>query len=342
MKVKRAGKSGSVNVRGRGLVPGQLVRGRVITRLGAGRFRIGAAGYVFNAQSDLPLEVGQRLTARVEPGEARIILRLLEDGKGKRPPREQKESPEEIRRVLKGLGIQPDDLEIIAFAERLQRYRSVVRLPAGEPSSVWILAILWVRGIRGGADAYALTGFILRYASLQAPGDACGTSPADVLQALEDDPPVEREPEPSSSQPDFSARFLVDRRREAMLLLNRNAKSCGSLRLGHGSLNTAGCLVLPQAGGKLSRWVDNPASPRHLVETARSQGRMNYRLHFVDLKEGASRENRSRWEAEWKRELERRGIETESADTILQPDSESLRFLFWRKWDRERFLNEIR
>jgi hypothetical protein len=346
MKVRRGGKSGTVGSRGRGLVPGQLVRGRVITRLGAGRFRIGAAGYIFNAQSDLPLETGQRLTARVEPGEAKIVLRILEDRNRKSPLVEPTETPAEIRRVLEGLGYFPDDLEINAFAERLKRCQEVVELPAGEPSSIWILAILWVRGIKGGADAYALTGFILRQASLQAFRDENPVRPDQVLKMLSRDFSSEEEVNPADSDPvmprlNLCDRFIEDRRIEATRLLNRNAESCGHLTLVSGSGETACTLMLDQSSGRLARWADNPASPKQVLETAWVQGRIKFRLHFLEVADDTPQEKQTRWISDWNRELQQCEIETEFSQTNPHPDTETLRFLFWRKWERDAFFDKI-
>ncbi|RJP81627.1 MAG: hypothetical protein C4524_01530, partial [Candidatus Zixiibacteriota bacterium] len=141
-----------------GWIPGQTVRGRVIRRLGPGRFRIRAGGQVFEADSDLPLEEGQRLLAGVESHDGRIVLRLL-DGEPQ-PPADA--AAEEARRVLESLGLPPGELELREFLDRLERYRPYARLLRLEPSDTWVLALLWARGHRGGAEAFAQTSEWLR------------------------------------------------------------------------------------------------------------------------------------------------------------------------------------
>lgn len=345
MKVKKTGKSGGATRRGYGLVPGQLVRGRVIARLGTGLFRVGASGYIFNAQSDLPLRTGQRLAARVELGDSRICLRILDDYKRQSTSVYEEESPEEIRRVLEGLGQKPDDLEVIEFSERLSRYKQVVGLPDGEPSLVWVLAILWVRGIKGGADAFALNGFYLRYTASQARRTLPQIPPEDILRMWNDDPPCDppdtlSDPAPPSI-PEINDSFVEDRKLEVLALLNRHAEIHGRFHHVPRSRDTACALSSHQPDGYPARWADNPALPRILIEAAIAQGRIKTRLHFLTQPNDDMEAQRSEWVHHWQSALQDSGLEIETCQTCLKTDPESLRFLLWRKWDQDAFIREF-
>ena len=127
--------------RSTGLVPGQQVRGRVISRLDEGLFRVSVAGQIIEAKSDLPLKPGQRLIANVEIGESNVILRLREDTARRDLTKDRGESQEEIRRILQGLGHHPDIIDILEFQERLNRYRLHGYLKGSEPSDAWVMAI---------------------------------------------------------------------------------------------------------------------------------------------------------------------------------------------------------
>ena len=159
MKVRSVSKSKLPNKRFATLIPGQLVHGRVITKICPGFFRVGAAGQVFVAQSDLPLEKGQRLTARVEVGDTKVFLRIIEEEAKRATPLKRELKPEEVIRVLEGLGHHPDEMEVIEFMERLGRYRIHATLQDCEPSDIWVMAIMWTRGQKGGADVFALRNY---------------------------------------------------------------------------------------------------------------------------------------------------------------------------------------
>jgi hypothetical protein len=172
------------------LTPGRIVHGRVIAKLGSGQFRVTLGDYSMEASSDLPLEAGQRLTARIEFHGSRLLLRVQEDESRFAPISAEAVSSEEIKRVLSILGLPSGSIDVIEFKERLTRYQPHGSLSGIEPSDVWILGILWARGIRGGADAFALLSYYLRAKTMQWSN-------------------------------------LEDRQREAIALLNRNEATCG-------------------------------------------------------------------------------------------------------------------
>ena len=136
------------------LRPGQTVRARVLARLREGYFRIAAGGQLFAAESDLPLEAGQRLIARVEVSGSRILLRIQDDDFGNGSPPGEEETQDEIQKVLTALELNPAPEEVLEFRERLERYRSHASLPDLDPRDLMVLAILWSRGIRGGAAEF--------------------------------------------------------------------------------------------------------------------------------------------------------------------------------------------
>lgn len=321
------------------LVPGQTVRGRVIARLGEGQFRVGISGRHFDASSDLPLEPGQRLTARVEVDDTKVFLRIFEDEGRERRGQRRKEGMAEIRRILKGLGLQTSPMDVVEFNERLDRYRSYGSIRDAEPSDAWVLAILWTRGIRGGADAFALLSFYLRHASLNASNELHPAKPAEFLSLMDGDGSGNQEVEKAKPPgQNFGSnlifdRFSTERNREAVALLNRNAAQTGYFwRLW--SINQMDCAqIIGRENATLGRWTDNPASPKFLVEAGCAQGRVKARLHRLICGESAETDSGNRLINLWEEALPHFNFELEETEVSAVQDSETLRFLFWRTWD---------
>ena len=317
------------------LVPGQLVRGRVIARLGEGRFRVGFVGRHFDASSDLPLEPGQRLTARVEMGDSKVFLRIFEDAE-----REvyTQESPEEIRRILEGLGNRPTSLDITEFQERLDRYRIHGALAGSEPSDVWVLAILWTRGIRGGADAFALLSYYLRSAASRPTKAPHLPNPADFLSLLGRDKTVTSARDEEDNQ-DLGRQNLnqtnsplKERTLEAVTFLNKKS-GIGDQYLHCVSPRNNFCaLVTNQNNIILGRWSDNPALPSLLVEAGQAQGRIGARVHYVRDEETDDQEGVAHLVDRWETGVGQMEFEVANTELIGTADPEKLRFLLWRKW----------
>jgi hypothetical protein len=329
-------------------VPGQLVHGRIISRVNPGLFRVGAAGQVFMAESDLPLQEGQRLTARVEMGDAKIFLRIFEESGRGTPRVYELADPDEVRRVLVGLGHHPEQAQITEFQERLDRYRHYGYLPGAEPSDVWILAILWTRGIRGGADIYALLSYYLRQATYR---ESVLPSPEKTAELTSAPPsfsgnavtPRERENQFSRiSSSDETADFILERRNETLALLNRNYEEAGNFA--HDEvLDNAGCLLsLKKETQELSRWVDNPALPTLALETAQSQGRMKARIHKLNAAEKSQNRILEAWLRDWETGLRKSELELENIEILEVDHTETLRFIFWRQWESEGIRDTLR
>lgn len=334
MKIRSVGRSRTAYGRSFGFVPGQVVRGRVIARLGEGHFRVGAAGQHFDASSDLPLEPGQRLIARVEVGKSQVFLRILDDTYRQASPKGDNESPDEIRRILEGLGQHPDSMDILEFQERLNRYRPHGNLKGAEPSDVWLLALLWSRGIRGGADAFALLSYYLRRAILE-PFDASALPPPPAILAFlcltgrPADGDADKPAQQPSSGPD---QFDVQRKREAEELLNRQADSLGAYRHWRPFSSGFCALLLGQGDRTLGRWADNPTLPLLLLEAGCAQGRIRARLNRMKLEPPASTGVLESWIGGWEENLGTSDLELEEFQVIETRDPEKLRFLFWRTW----------
>jgi hypothetical protein len=79
MRVRRVGSVGVFQSPGEILTPGRTVRGRVVGKTGRRRFKISLGGWLLEADSDLPLEPGQILLARVDVQDDKILLRLQDD-----------------------------------------------------------------------------------------------------------------------------------------------------------------------------------------------------------------------------------------------------------------------
>ncbi len=341
MKVRSAGKGRSVqSSSATKLVPGQLVHGRVITRLSPGFFRIGAAGQVFVAESDIPLEAGQRLTARVEVGDAKVFLRILEDQNQGLSYFAPDIDPDEIKRILKGLGEDPVEADIIEFQERLERYRSHGNLQGSEPSDIWVLAIMWARKIRGGADSYALLSYYLRQVGQV---NTEMQNPAKLTEFLlfsASTTKITHEPEravadSSDSESTQPEEFHTARREETDTMLNRQPDSVGTFNHTLESQETCCSLFFKEKAVLRGRWVDNPTKPSVFIEAVLTQGRVTTRIVNSMIENSTSQDRYAMWTACWKDANQIADYEIESTELIEVPDPEDLRFLFWRKWESE-------
>jgi len=81
------------------LSAGSIVRGRVLGCSSPGRFKVKVGGWLLEADSDLPLEAGQKLVAQVDVNGQKILLRLQDDARWN--PQDENET-EELRRALLG------------------------------------------------------------------------------------------------------------------------------------------------------------------------------------------------------------------------------------------------
>lgn len=339
MKIRNVGRGKFQPARSTGLVADQQVRGRVISRLGEGLFRIGAAGQLFNAASDLPLEPGQRLIARVEVGESRIFLRVQEEPNQEVNIPGEDRSPTEIRRVLVGLGYRPDPLEITEFQERLDRYRRYGKMAGIEPSDIWILALLWARGMKGGADAFSLLSYYLRQAACSK-SDHYNLLQPWALQSLlnprkDDDSIYIRADEEANAGGELE--YHADRKREARALLNRAEAKHGCLLQACSIPNASCVLELKKEVQVMVRWIDNPTLPVSLIEAARSQGRIRVRVHGPETIAVEEKDGLDEWEANLAETFQNSDLEIESIECYTAQDPEVLRFLFWRKWEEDFF-----
>lgn len=344
MKVRRSGRSGSSTSRSTELVPGQQVRGRVIARLGGGYFRIGAAGQLFNAWSDLSLKPGQHLTAKVEVGESKVILRLKEDKEGKKSNILESINRTEIKRILQGLGYNPGHLELIEFEERLDRYRIHASLPGVEPSDIWVMAILWTRGIKGGADAFALLSYYLRYSGVFSESAPSLPEPNKLPSFLEfarsaNPIPAEIGAETSRRKPSQdSEEFWIDRKQEARELLNRGEGNAGKFQSSSLPSDNACSITYKKDSLLLLRWSDHPSFPQLLLSAGRSQDRV--KVHICKLGDQQVDQNvTDSWIKEVEAELTSRELELEEIKITIVEDSERQRFLLWHKWEPDRFRN---
>ncbi|MCX6640522.1 MAG: hypothetical protein NTW14_08595 [bacterium] len=328
----RSGRVGAV-----GLAPGQTVRGRVISQTGENRFRITAAGYFFDAASELPLEPGQKLLARVELGQTQLFLRIIGD-ENERSEDAAVDDPAEVRRVLEGLGLHPDDLEISEFQQRLRRYARHGGSRQGEPSDVWALAILWSRGIRGGADNFALLSYYLRDLIPEAspktpllPGKDLLDRLAEIHRESETAPTPTADPPPAASSPD---QFALARQREAEQLLCRDSSSFGLYR--QLTSHTPGFVqTIHLSGCSHFRGADHPVSPGWLLEAAQSGGRIKTRWSYT-TEDAASIDPRvAAWTQGFRSVLRQSELDWDDEGIVEVDNSEALRFRFWRKWEAD-------
>ncbi len=345
MKVRSVGQSKTTQGRSTTLVPGQLVHGRVITKISPGFFRVGAGGQVFIAESELPLFKGQKLTARVESGGGKVFLRIFEDETARAARLDKEIDTNEIVRVLKGLGYSPDQMEIIEFRERLDRCRQYGYFPGAEPSDVWILAILWTKGLKSGADAFALLSFYLRQAGRMHVIINNHVKLAEFLTFPHDDPsPIEEDATAETTffdtqLPDNEADYHRLRTIEAGELINRTAEQNGRFTHSDNPEITLSALYYHDAGKRQGRWIDNPSTPQVMIEAVEAQGVIRSRIHCLQGKESSSNDILDRWQKSWEANVRRFDWELESHEVSILQDPEILRFMFWRIWKPEQVRN---
>jgi len=331
MKVRKAGQNRSIGGRSNSLVPGQQVHGRVIAKLSPGFFRIGAGGQVFVAESELPLKEGQKLTARVEIGGDKVFLRINEDQSGLTSLPDHEIESDEILRVMNGLGYFPDEIEVIEFKERLDRYRLHGSFPGFEPSDVWVMAILWTRGLKAGSDAFALFSFYLRQIGMQ---PARPTNPVKLTGILSY--PDIKSPDNVDSQRDdqsgASEDFVKNRWIETNNLLNKNEEKFGSYYHQNNAFDTMSAMFWQDLSKRLGRWVDNPVAPEVLIEAAQYQGVIRSRLYQLQIDKPTKVNPAALWKKCWRTSVKRNDWEVEEHEDIVTSDPEYLRLKFWRKW----------
>jgi len=329
MRIKGINRASGSSQRGTGLIPGQKVRGRVIARVGTGLFRVGAGGHIFNAQSDLPLHVGQRLTARVEYGDEKVFLKIIPDKDSANKQWSEEISGKEVQRILAGLGHQPTEMEIIEFIERLDRYRKYEKHRTVNPNAIWSLAIPWVRGIKGGGEMFALMTFTLRQLTLMQRRQLSPVS--DFLEYhLCKDVKHQDEISPKTLKPED---IFSQRRQEAFDQLNTGSAEYGEII--SSSTDDTSCILLLNGSVKnLLRWTDNPSMPSMVLETAESQGLVRAKINILAMFQKAEKIQIDQWINALRRTLTE--ADFQSDDFIIEDidTHEALRFKFWRRWDK--------
>lgn len=337
MEISRIKRTRRCSNRAASLVPGQTVRGRVIADLGDGRFRVGAAGQVFEATSDLPLDPGQKLYARVEVEGWRVLLRILKDAEPRRRPTRQREDPAEIRRVLIGLGHKPSTEEVAQFQRRLERYAPHGYMPDYEPSDVWVMAILWTRGIRSGADSFALLSFYLRQLALEKTSSNLNLPPPAMIldHFCSDTQPSGASSETSkgvaqASEPESLEETHAARKAEAAELLNSKDES-PSRYFSLPALDGTFHLLSSRDSNLLTdRWTDNPALPDYVIDAKRSESAINLKLNALADSADSFPTGCETWKSLWDQEIARRGLADAGTTGHEVVSSEELRVLFWR------------
>ncbi len=333
MKIRGTQRIEKFDAEPKALLPGQTVRGRVVKRISQGRFRVAAEGILFDASSDLELEEGQRLTAQVEVQDDRVYLRIQDEPRPPAPP-PQIETPDQIARLLKSLGNQPDSLDIIEFQERLERCRKFSHFPGVDPSDAWVLAILWTRGIRAGTDAFALLSYYLRGITLNPPTTTV-PSPinADLyyeIYALCD----------QTTAPDAADAFRNDahqngfqrqREEEALHLLNRNAAALLSrFCIAADNYLLPFRLVEVREDAVRLRLTDHPVMPNLVIEVGRGGGRISFRTHISAQADPDPDLDDDERKTDLVAQLSVKDIEVEMMEFLRRDDPERLRALFWR------------
>lgn len=329
MKIRGIDRGGRSSPGSMGLVPGQKVRGRVIARLGTGFFRVGAGGHIFNAQTDLPLHVGQRLTARVEYGDTKVFLKIIPDAEQRNQNWAENISEAEVQRILTGLGFPPEKMEIIEFIERLDRYRKYEKHPTLKPSAIWCMAIAWVRGIKGGGEMFALMSYTLRQWTLRKQKQLPPLQRIikDLLLGNEGELQIESERQTREND------IFYERRREAFDLLNEKPQAYGELILGDDSEDTSSGLFLDSPAKRLLRWSDNPSQPVLVLETSLSQGRLQARINILSSFQKNDKIQLDRWETELREMIAASDLQIKELIYNTVNTHEALRFMFWRRWD---------
>jgi hypothetical protein len=316
----------------RTLLPGQTVRGRVVKRIGRGRFRVAAEGILFDASSDLELEEGQRLTAQVEVQDDRVYLHIQDEP---RPPAQPPpiETPEQIARLLKALGNQPDSLDIVEFQERLARCWKYSQFPGVPPSDAWVLAILWTRGTRAGTDTFALLSYYLRGITLNlSPATVPDAANADLYKEIYFLCDPHTTPDAVKSRRDDSPQtgLLPDREEEALRLLNREAAALGHFHFAADSCPLPYRLLSVRGNRVELRLTDHPVLPTLVIEAGRGGG-IAFRTHLLaptDPHPDADDEERS---TNLIARLTDEDIEVDRMEFSRRDDTETLRAIFWKK-----------
>ncbi len=337
MKVRRIAGLGSWLGGAYSLVPGQTVRGRIVKRVRAGRYRLSLAGQLLEADSDLALEDGQKLTAKVELEGERVLLRILEEAEQGVPLPAESEGPEEIKRILQGLGLATADPEISEFLERLKRYQPHANLPGIEPSDVWVLAIMWSRGLRGGAEAFALLSFYLRCLTAQQQADRKIVSPEALWNYLS---PIQGEENPhatsrlcpgSNEGTEVVLASLGDRKREAVELLNQDKTVRGTYLASAEFEATGGALVYGrEEEGNRIRWTDHPVTPRVVMEVVKADQVVSTKAYYAANLLLDYAHQLPAWKAQWQEYLRSAEMIPEEFELREVADGELLRFIFWR------------
>jgi len=336
VKVRGVGSGAGVRSDPSRLVPGQLVRGRVVARIGDDRFLVTIRGYLLDAASDLALEPGQRLSARVEVNGDRLLLRVQEEEIERDLPASALEDPEEIERVLKLLGHQPSLLDIREFQERLDRYRPYAGLPGLDPSDVWILAILWTRAIRSGADSFALTSYYLRaQPSPDSRGDIRFPDFDQILPFLQAEYRMNRTAEIAAIvENDSLIPGIEDRRAEAILLLNREEAVLGAYGEIIGAENL-GCGLFrasKEAEERLIRLADHPVWPNFVIELECRQGSSGIKARILANSVQSRGDELAEVQKVWQGQAKSSEFALEELNWSETTDGEKLRGAFWRKW----------
>lgn len=317
---------------------GQTLRGRVISRVRKGRFRVSAAGQVFEADSDLPLDVGQRLVAKVEVEGTRIRLRVQDDYRdGNRS--EEKEDPEEIRRILKALGVKPDPLDLLEFQERLERYRPHSGLVGLPPSDVWVLALLWARRIRGGAEAFAICSYYLRECSLASSDTVTTPNPEVLFHYLSQAPKEETSteyPENLEAPSDTEESPLTTppfRTEKAIHWLNRQSSAAGRYLVLEPPEGTAYLMQPADDSIQSVRWVDNPSAPLFVLEANKMGGKAKTRVHFIERPMEVASPDWENWHLAWREYLGEAEVDLVDFQAVSVDYTDDLLPLFWRRWE---------
>jgi hypothetical protein len=334
MKVKESSASSSSRSIGESdLRNGQIVRGRVVAQVGAGRFRVAAAGSYFNAASELPLQPGQVLTARVELGKSQLFLRLIGDEKENSGRNVTSNDPSEIQRILTGLGYTPDDHEISEFRHRLQRYGRPEGSGHDEPSDIWVLAILWTRGIRSGADHFALLSYYLRHLPLH-PIERSPMPSLEFLLAILSDSASDRTTE-STTLKLGSDHFWNARKQEAQILLNRDSQQNGYYEEVADVEGTFFLYSFRDGEQSYQRIVDHPVSSNWELEIGRSAGNIVIQLFVESSVQSQINTGIAEHILELSKQAAVHELDLRDAGVHELDGREALRFRFWKKWQEE-------
>jgi hypothetical protein len=70
-----------------------------------------------------------------------------------------------------------------------------------------------------------------------------------------------------------------------------------------------------------------------ILETVRSQGRVQTRVHKLDTEDSSQRTTLNRWIGNWETSMQKADFEIDNMEVLDAKDTENLRFIFWRKWE---------